>query len=317
MAAAVVNENPNFKWRFLNFVDEMDFGNTTNTEAVNKQRPSGQCTYPNQQGGRGAVIINTGTPHLHDGEAVKLGNYNPALMSRFGQGVKEFASNLRQRTNMSSTATDISANSRDSITLTTDIKGGVEFHPIGQYIFLNQNGKNDVHRVYGSSADISELLKISQFYRASWELHKAARYKEALTGSEDSAHPQPLTTVVKRPLPEVQYANFRSNDEGGSYLKIRGENLLFLSEPVSLNEMPCGDILYRTQNELWVSHPKEFSKKGASQDVNYNVSIKTAFGRASRLVTEVSLITPARASKTPPWVKQYQHWYPGKSPEFL
>jgi hypothetical protein len=78
---------------------------------------------------------------------------------------------------------------------------------------------------------------------------------------------------------------------------------LFLSEPVSLNAMPCGDILYWTQNELWVSHPKEFSKKGARKDANYMVSIKTAFGRASRLVTEVSLMTPAHASKTPPWVK--------------
>jgi hypothetical protein len=141
---------------------------------------------------------------LHDGKAVKSGNYNPDVMSRFSERAKEFASNLRMPTNMSSTATDISAKSRDSITLTTDIKGGVEFHPIGQYIFLNQNGKNDVHhRVDGSSAEISELLKISQFDRASWELHKAARYKEALTGSEDSAQPQPLTTVVKTPLPKV------------------------------------------------------------------------------------------------------------------
>jgi hypothetical protein len=224
MAAAVVNENPNFNWRFVNFVNQVDFvprllqryrpdsaelqkfrhDNTTNTEAVNKQRPSGQCTYPNQQGRRGAVINNTGTPRLHDGKAVKSGNYNPDVMSRFSERAKEFASNLRMPTNMSSTATDISAKSRDSITLTTDIKGGVEFHPIGQYIFLNQNGKNDVHhRVDGSSAEISELLKISQFDRASWELHKAARYKEALTGSEDSAQPQPLTTVVKTPLPKV------------------------------------------------------------------------------------------------------------------
>jgi hypothetical protein len=127
----------------------------------------------------------------------------------------------------------------------------------------------------------------------------------------------PLLLTFDIGFMQVQYANFRSNDEGGSYLKIRGENLLFLSEPVSLNAMSCGDILYRTQNELWVSHPKEFSKKGASQDANYMVSIKTAFGRASKLVTEVSLMTPAHASKTPPWVKQYQHWYPGKSPEFL
>jgi hypothetical protein len=152
------------------------------------------------------VINNTGTPHLQDGKAVKLGNNNPDLMSRLGQGAKEFVSNLRPRTNMSRTAiviSDVSANSRDSITVTPDIKGGAEFHPIGQYIFLNQNGKNDVHRVDGSSAEMSELLKISQFDRAAWERHKAARYKEALIGSEDSAQPRPLTTVVKRPLPVV------------------------------------------------------------------------------------------------------------------
>jgi hypothetical protein len=227
VAAAVVNENPSFKWRFVNYVNQMDFvprllqryrpdsaelqkfhrdismPNTTNTEAVNEQHPSGQCTYPNQQGGRGAVINNTGTPHLRDGKAVKLGNYNPDLIkARFAQGAK-IASNLLQCTNKSRTASDISANSRYSITVTPDIKGGAEFHPIGQYIFLNQNGKNDVHRVDGRSAEISELLKFSQFDRAAWERHKAARYKEALTGSEDSAQPQPLTTVVKRPLPKV------------------------------------------------------------------------------------------------------------------
>lgn len=228
-AAKLVNDNPDFKWRFVNFVYQPDFvpcvlqryrpdsaelqnflrdismSNTTNTEAVNEQHPSGQCTYPNQQGRRGAVINNTGTPHLHlqDGKAVKLGTNNPDVMSRFGQGAKEFVSNLRPRTNMSRTAidiSDVSANSRDSITV---IKGGAEFHPIGQYIFLNQNGKNDVHRVDGSSAEMSELLKISPFDRAAWERHKAARYKEALTGSEDSAQPQPLTTVVKRPRPHV------------------------------------------------------------------------------------------------------------------
>jgi hypothetical protein len=127
----------------------------------------------------------------------------------------------------------------------------------------------------------------------------------------------PLLLTFDIGFMQVQYANFRSNDAGGSYLKIRGGNLLFLSEPVSLNGMPCGDILHQTQNELWVSNPKGFSKQGASQDANYMVSIKTAFGRASRLVTEVSLMTPAHASKVPPWVKQYQHWYHGKSPEFL
>ncbi|KAH8944566.1 hypothetical protein BDL97_13G117600 [Sphagnum fallax] len=292
-AATLVNDNPDFKWRFVNFVNQMDLvprllqryppdsaelqkfhrdismPNTTNTDAVNEQHPSGQCTYPNQQGGRGAV---------------KLGNYNPDLIkSRLAQGAKI---NLLPCTNKSKTASDISANSRYSITVTPDITGGAEFHPIGQYIFLNQNGKNDVHRVDGRSAEISELLKFSQFDRAAWERHKAARYKEALTGSEDSAQPQPLTTVVKSPLPHVQYAKFRSTDAGDSFLKIRGGNLLFLSEPVSLNGMPCVDNLYQTQNELWVSEPKEFSKQGASQDANYMVSIKTAFGRASRLVIE-------------------------------
>jgi hypothetical protein len=230
-AATLVNDNPDFKWRFINFVNQPDFvpcllqryrpdsaelqnflrdismSNTTNTEAVNEHHPSGECTYPNQQGRRGAVINNTGTPHLHDGKAVKLGNNNPDFMSRFGiMKAKEVASNFLQRTNMSSTAmdiSDVSANSRDSITVTPDIKAGAEFHPIGQYIFLNQNGKNDVHPVDGSSAGMSELLKISQFDSASWELHKAARYKEALTGSEDSAEPEPLTTVVKTPRPQV------------------------------------------------------------------------------------------------------------------
>jgi hypothetical protein len=227
-AATSVNDNPDFNWRFVNYVNQPDFvpcvlqryrpdsaelqnflrdismSNTTNTEAVNEQHPSGQCTHTNQQGGSGAVIKNTGTPHLHDGKAVKSGNKNPNLKSRFGQKAKELASNYL--TNMSRTATDssnVSANSRDSITGTTDTKGGAEFHPIGQYIFLNQNGKNGVHRVDGSSAEMSELLKISQFDRASWELHKAAKYKEALTGSEDSAQPQPLPTVVKTPRPEV------------------------------------------------------------------------------------------------------------------
>jgi hypothetical protein len=110
----------------------------------------------------------------------------------------------------------------------------------------------------------------------------------------------PLLLTFDIGFMQVQYANFRSNGEGGSYLKIRGKNLLFLSEPVSLNGMPCRDILHRTQNELWVSNPKEFSEQGASQDANYMVSIKTAFGRASQLVTEVSLMTPAPASKIPP-----------------
>ncbi|CAM6029810.1 unnamed protein product [Sphagnum balticum] len=286
-AAKLVNDNPDFKWRFVNFVNQPDFvpcvlqryqpdsaelqnflrdismSNTTNTEAVNEQHPSGQCTYPNQQDSRFRVAI--------------------------GYGAKDLASNLRQRTNMSRTAiniSDVSANSRDSITVTPDIKGGAEFHPIGQYIFVNQNGKNDVRRVDGSSAEMSELLKISQFDRAAWERHKAARYKEALTGSEDSAQPQPLTTVVKRPLPEVEYANFRSTDAGSCFLKIRGKNLLFLCEPVSLNGRPCVPILRQTQNDLWVSEPKEFSKQGARQAANYMVIIKTAFGQASRLVTE-------------------------------
>jgi hypothetical protein len=127
----------------------------------------------------------------------------------------------------------------------------------------------------------------------------------------------PLLLTFDIGFMQVQYAKFRSTDAGDSFLKIRGKNLLFLSEPVSLNGMPCVAILYQTQNELWVSKPKEFSKQGASQDANYMVSIKTAFGRASRLVTEVSLMTPAHASKIPPWVKQYQLWYHGKSPEFF
>jgi len=81
------------------------------------------------------------------------------------------------------------------------------------------------------------------------------------------------------------------------YIKVRGENLLFLREAVSINGLENWRIEFRGQSdkELILCRPSTPNRRVRSQRINFceeavfRVIIKTAFGQTHHPILEVRI----------------------------
>jgi hypothetical protein len=75
-------------------------------------------------------------------------------------------------------------------------------------------------------------------------------------------------------------------DSTRPYIKITGENLLFLLEPIKFNDMEIWLTTKQEDNEIVVLRPSGLNKN--SKIDNSFVTVKTAFGQVSKMVMEVT-----------------------------
>jgi hypothetical protein len=70
------------------------------------------------------------------------------------------------------------------------------------------------------------------------------------------------------------------------YIKITGENLLFLIEPIKINDMEIWLTGKQEDNEIHVLRPSGLNE---NSEINISsVTVKTAFGQGSKYVVEVT-----------------------------
>ncbi len=75
-------------------------------------------------------------------------------------------------------------------------------------------------------------------------------------------------------------------DSTGPYIKITGENLLFLLEPIKINDMEIWLTPKQEDNEIVVLRPSGLNEN-SKIDISF-VTVKTAFGQGSKIVLEVT-----------------------------
>jgi hypothetical protein len=75
-------------------------------------------------------------------------------------------------------------------------------------------------------------------------------------------------------------------DSTRPYIKITGENLLFLLEPIKINDMEIWLTTKQEDNEIVVLRPSGLNEN-SKIDISF-VTIKTAFGQGSKIVMEVT-----------------------------
>jgi hypothetical protein len=75
-------------------------------------------------------------------------------------------------------------------------------------------------------------------------------------------------------------------DSTRPYIKITGENLLFLIEPIKINNMEIWLTTKQEDNEIVVLRPSGLNDN-SEIDIS-SVTVKTAFGEGSKIVMKVT-----------------------------
>jgi hypothetical protein len=81
-------------------------------------------------------------------------------------------------------------------------------------------------------------------------------------------------------------AQSKMADSTRPYIKITGENLLFLIEPIKINNMEIWLPTKQEDNEIVVLGPSNLNKN-SKIDIPF-LTVKTAFGQGSIIVMEVT-----------------------------
>jgi hypothetical protein len=124
------------------------------------------------------------------------------------------------------------------------------------------------------------------------ERHELRSYKSVLIESEFMDSPQVPPTqyqmnyVVSTPTPIITMAQSKMANPTRPYIKITGENLLFLIEPVKINDMEIWSTSEQKDNEIVVLRPSSLNDN-SEIDISF-VTVKTAFGQGSKIVMQVT-----------------------------
>jgi len=81
--------------------------------------------------------------------------------------------------------------------------------------------------------------------------------------------------------------------DSGSFVHVEGKNLQFLREPVKMNGLNPWVCKIQKDNELYLFEPPQTDVKREGKDMENALTfivLKTAFGEASHLILEVSLV---------------------------
>jgi hypothetical protein len=81
-------------------------------------------------------------------------------------------------------------------------------------------------------------------------------------------------------------AQSKMADSSRPYIKITGENLLFLIEPIKINNMETWLTTKQEDKEIVVCRPSGLNDN--SEIPISSVTVKTAFGQGSKYVMEVT-----------------------------
>ncbi|CAM6013761.1 unnamed protein product [Sphagnum balticum] len=151
-----------------------------------------------------------------------------------------------------------------------------------------------VHTIDHESSHMTRKLKDVRFGFEDWEHHKLENYKTVLMESDLIDSPQvnsqqphdfEANNVVSTPAPIITTIRLERADSIQPFITITGDNLLFLREPVKINEMEWETIVQEDQKIIAL----EPSSSNIPTETSPSVVVNTAFGKCSKNIMEGSL----------------------------
>jgi hypothetical protein len=305
-AARKINEYTNLRWRFTNFVNQSDPVPCLLHSILHTVAVVAASLKSNENVQKEFTLQGIGTflGRCIDGYARGgfLQGASAALIATFDIGMSKIAN----------TGTTIFAQHLlDPLAQRAAPRPGTskynkpDFYPIGYYIFIERQSDEwrdgdrprfHVHRINDKSADMSRKLGDVHFGFEDLERHELRSYKLVLTESDFMDSPQvpsiqyPVNNVVSTPTPIITMAQSKMADSTRPYIKITGENLLFLIEPIKINNMEIWLPTKQEDNEIVVLGPSNLNKN-SKIDIPF-LTVKTAFGQGSIIVMEGFLGNP-------------------------
>ncbi|KAH9547694.1 hypothetical protein CY35_11G048800 [Sphagnum magellanicum] len=179
-----------------------------------------------------------------------------------------------------------------------------DFYPIGYYTFIvekqaDERRNTDLQRylVYTIDHERSHMtrkLKDVRLRFQDWEHHKLENYKTVLMESDLIDSPQvnsqqphdcQANNVVSTPAPIITEIQLDRADSTQPFrITITGDNLLFLSEPLKINEMKWETAVQEDQRIIALGP----SSSSISTETIPSVVVNTAFGKCSKIIMERS-----------------------------
>ncbi|CAM6066599.1 unnamed protein product [Sphagnum tenellum] len=173
-----------------------------------------------------------------------------------------------------------------------------DFYPIGTYMFIEKqaNIRGESYTVDTTdveSAHMTKKLKDVRFGFQDCEHHKLENYKKVLMASNSIDSPQvnsqqphdfQTNNVVSTPAPIITTIGLQRADSTDLFITITGDNLLFLREPVKINEMKWEMTVQEDQKIIAL----EPSSSNISTEPIPFVVVNTAFGKCSKHIMEVT-----------------------------
>ncbi|CAK9881404.1 unnamed protein product [Sphagnum jensenii] len=301
-AAQIINADVNLRWRFMNFVNQSDpvprlLHSIAHTVGMVKKSLNSNEIFQKEfaLGGIGTRLGQCIDGFTHGGF---LQGVSAALMATFDIGMSKFAHTLSNMTFVQCLL-ELLAQQAAHMPGTSNYNQP-DFYPIGYYIFVEKQStagyvrdhlRFNVHRIDDQSVYMMRKLQDVRFGYEDFEYHKLQSYKMVLIKSDlmDSAqvdsiqqHNFQINNVVSTPTPIITKAQYMFVDSTQQHIMITGDNLLFLSEPVKINNM-----------ETWLTKEQEDKKILVMRlgSLNNNpkiniidVTVKTAFGQESQIV---------------------------------
>ncbi|CAK9237460.1 unnamed protein product [Sphagnum troendelagicum] len=305
-AARNINEDANLRWRFMNFVNQSDpvpclLHSIPHTVAV---VATSLKSNENVQKEFALEGIATFLGRCIDGytRGGFLQGASAALIATFDIGMSKIANTGK---------TIFAQHLLDPLAQRAAPRPGTsnynqpDFYPVGYYIFIGRQSDEwrdgdrprfNWHRRDDQSADMRRKLGDMHFGYQDLEHHELRSYKLALIRSNLMDLPQvpsaeyQMSNVVSTPTPIITMAQSKMVDSTRPYIKITGENLLFLIEPIKINDMEIWLTTKQEDNEIVVLRPG-----GLNENSKINISfltVKTAFGQGSKIVMEGFLGNP-------------------------
>ncbi|CAM6060105.1 unnamed protein product [Sphagnum tenellum] len=311
-AARKINEDTNLRWRFTNFVNQSDpvpclLHSIPQTVAV-----VAASLNSNENVQREFALQGIGTFLGRCIDGYTRGGFlqgaSAALIATFDIGMSTIANTSRTifaqhlLHPLAQRAAPRPGTSRYNMP---------DFYPIGYYIFIERQSdewRDGDRRQFNwyprddQSADMRRKLGDMHFGYQDLEHHELRSYKMVLITSNLMDSPQVPSTenqmnnVVSTPTPIITMAQSKMVDSTRPYIKITGQNLLFLIEPIKINDMEIWLTRKQEDNEIVVLRPSR-PNDNSEIDISF-VTVKTAFGQGSNIVMEGFLgILPTIARK--------------------
>ncbi|KAG0577129.1 hypothetical protein KC19_5G133100 [Ceratodon purpureus] len=283
-----VNSNANLKWRFINFVNQSDpvpllLHDLKSTVAA----------------GLRASLVEA------DNIFKSIGGFSGDCLKGYAEGGLMGGIEAAAKSGAARCTTVAVGGGRKFGQLVLAVKSASsaskpkepDFHPVGRYVYLRGDKSNRwvADQFFGNDYRMGDFFKRDvDLSKVHLEYHKRKSYRHVLLASafiSDNRHPasistphhsQPIAVNVSTPEPKVSFAKWVVNETlTERSIIVRGENLLFLSESVSVlgvDGIHPWTVFSQTDNELRIRDPHVTDAEEDFVALKMIV-ITTAFGR--------------------------------------